>query len=373
MSRRPTLSQLGDDWYESEEPTRRGYVAELRRIRRRVAVRPLPVLLLTAVLASLILYRVLNKPRTYFAEVVLAMTEGTMSGTRTGLPAAQLHEYVSAFLLSDHNVNQVIEAHDLFPLRKQLGPEFAITELRMQTQIEIWRNSFVFYHEWDSQARKSVRIGITFMDNDPERAFRVATALAHTALATHETERHRVTSVIARQVRNTRDKLQAELRDLVTAIAMKQAALAMAQRDKNQSLAAALHVDLTALDSRVKTAEEHLTAIAQSPDQIADEIAEAGLDLSFEIVEERRPEVPEHSAFALTLVAIVLVTGTLAVCALLVAAFDIRIHDTDDVERLGLPVLGHVPAFPGDHVGSLRARGVARPHEPSVMRWLSLQ
>ena len=40
--------------------------------------------------------------------------------------------------------------------------------------------------------------------------------------------------------------------------------------------------------------------------------------------------------------------------------------------HIGLPVLGQVPRFAGDHVGSLRARGVNRP-SPSVMRWTSLR
>jgi hypothetical protein len=48
-----------------------------------------------------------------------------------------------------------------------------------------------------------------------------------------------------------------------------------------------------------------------------------------------------------------------------VGAFDTRVHDREDVERIGLPVLGHLPPFPGDHVGSLRARGVRRPRVPS--------
>jgi hypothetical protein len=373
MRNRPTLSQLGDGWYESEEPTRRGFVVELRRIRRRFAARPLPILLLAAVLGALLLHRVLHRPRTYVAQVILAMTEGTMSGQRTGVPAAELREYVSSFLLSDKNINEVVEKNELFPLRRTLGPEYGITELRSQLQIEIWRNTFVYYHEWDAHARKSVRIGITFIDSDPDRAFLVAKDLAHVAIATHEAERYRVTTAIANQIRTARDRLQAELRDLTTAIAMKQAAMARAQMHRRHELAAQLHVDLTALDSQVKAIEDKLATIAQSPEQVADEIAKAGLDLSFEIVEERRPDRPEHTAFSLVLVGIVLALGALLVTAVVVCAFDSRIHDTDDVERLGLPVLGHVPAFQGAHIGSLRARGVARPHGPSVMRWLSLQ
>ena len=37
MSSRPTLTQLGDGWYESEQPTGSLLVFELKRIRRRIA------------------------------------------------------------------------------------------------------------------------------------------------------------------------------------------------------------------------------------------------------------------------------------------------------------------------------------------------
>jgi hypothetical protein len=57
--------------------------------------------------------------------------------------------------------------------------------------------------------------------------------------------------------------------------------------------------------------------------------------------------------------------------ALIMGAFDSRVHDSDDVARLGLTVLGHVPGFAGDDVGSLEARGVSRARVPSFSRWRS--
>ena len=71
---------------------------------------------------------------------------------------------------------------------------------------------------------------------------------------------------------------------------------------------------------------------------------------------------------------IAVVVSELARCSdprCVLGAFDSRVHDTDDVERLGLPVLGHVPGFAGDHVGSLEARGVLRARVPSFLRWRS--
>jgi hypothetical protein len=71
------------------------------------------------------------------------------------------------------------------------------------------------------------------------------------------------------------------------------------------------------------------------------------------------------------MVAVVVGTGSLLGSALLLGAFDSRVHDTDDVARLGLPVLGHIPGFAGDNVGSMQARGAARARVPSFLRWRS--
>ena len=52
----------GDQWYESEQPTRRGLVAEMQRIRRRTLVRPIPVLVLAALVTAGITHKMATKP-----------------------------------------------------------------------------------------------------------------------------------------------------------------------------------------------------------------------------------------------------------------------------------------------------------------------
>ena len=373
MRSRPTLSQLGDGWYESERPTRSVLVYELQRIRRRIAARPLPVLLLAALLTAAVGYKVVTKERLLVAEVILAMTEGTMTSDRSGLPADQLREYVTSVLMADKNMLQVVEKHDLTPLRAKLGPQFAIGELWDNVEVDIWKNSFVYFSADDENSRKSARISISVRDTDPDRGYSVAQDLARLAIATHETERQKVTGAVAREYALAREKLSTELSDITTAVVMTQTAMAQAQKDKKQGLASQLHVDLTQLDQRAKAIEDQLALVLQSNEAMADQIAAAGLDISLSIVEERRPDRPEHATYGLIIVIFIIGVGSLVASALFLGAFDTRIHDTDDVERLGLPVLGHLPAFAGDHVGSLRARGVARPNGSSVVRWLSLR
>jgi capsular polysaccharide biosynthesis protein len=155
------------------------------------------------------------------------------------------------------------------------------------------------------------------------------------------------------------------------AITVKQTAAQMARQSGKDGLASAMQVDLAALDAERKHIQKELAAIAASPELFADRTTRAGLDTTLTVVEERRPERPESNTFVLIIVAVVVGIGALLGSAVFIGAFDSRVHDTDDVSRLGLPVLGHVPGFPGDHVGSLGARGALRARVPSFLRWRS--
>ena len=170
-----------------------------------------------------------------------------------------------------------------------------------------------------------------------------------------------------------RETTEHHLGDLDAALAVKQAEITRAKQDGKNGLASALLLDVATLVSDRKRTLEQMHGITTSKDGIADQMSAAGLDLRLEVVEERRPDRPEKSSFVLIMVIVVVGTGSLIGAALLVGAFDSRIHDTDDVERLGLPVLGHVPGFAGDSVGSLHARGARRARVGSVMRWRSLR
>lgn len=368
---RMSLRQLGDGWYESEESTRAGFVAELQRIRRRFAVRPLPVLLVAALVTGGLAYRIAKKQPLVEAEVILALSEGQLGGHGTGVPADQLRAYVSAVLLPDKLLIDMIEKRNMYPLRKKLGAQFAIGELRDQMEINIWKNSFQYYDDEDASAKKSARIGLTVIDSDPERAYAIAHELASIAIVQHELERERISHEISAEVTMLRAATEARLAELESAIARSNEAMAAARADGKNGLASAIMLDLVRLNVERSRASETMHGISVSSEGIADQIAAAGLDLTLQIVEERRPERPEKSPFVLIMVLVVVGTGALIGAALLVGAFDSRIHDTDDVERLGLPVLGHVPGFAGDSVGSLHARGARRARVGSVSRWRS--
>jgi capsular polysaccharide biosynthesis protein len=373
MTQPTQLGEIADDWYESEPPTRLGLVAELQRIRARTRARPLRVVILAAIVTAGITYKVVTKPVVVEAEVVLALSEGALATHHNSIPVDQLRAYVTQVLLPDSKLTQLIEKYDLHRLRKKLGPEFAIEALRGQLTVQIWKNTFVYYDAADSNAQRSARIGLTVADTDPDRAYDIARELASIAIATAAVERQKVADKLTNDIANMRASVTAKLEKLTVEIAEKQAAIKAARLAGKTNLIGILRVDLGALEHEQRRAESKLIEIVASPDALAAEIAAAGLDMSLSIVDEHQPEHQIRSNLVFVMIGLVIGTGALLGSALLLGAFDSRVHDADDVVRLALPVLGHVPGFPGDNVGSLQSRGARRARVPSFRRWRFLQ
>lgn len=363
------MTAPGDEWYESEQPTRRGMVAELQRIRRRTRIRPIPVLVVAALITAGITRKIATKPVLVEAEVVLALAEGSLASRRTTVPVDQLRAYVTQVLLPDERLLDVVEKYNLFPLRKKAGREFALDGLRGQFSVQIWKNSFVNYDDEDSDARRSARIGISVRDVDPDRALDLARDLASIVIETATNLRKDAANKMTRQIEAMRQAASEEIDRLALEIAAKKTAIDEAVARGHDALVGIRRLDLAALEAEQRLREDRLAKIAASNDALAGPIAEAGLDMSLSVVDESRPQRPTHSGLVLVMIAAVIGTGALLGSALVLGAFDSRVHEPDDVARLGLPVLGHVPGFAGDHVGSMQTRSAARARVPSFQRW----
>lgn len=361
-----------DDWYESEESTRRGMVQELQRMHRRARVRPWPVLALAALITGALTYKLVTRPQTFDAEVVLALREGTI-GTRerVGIPLGELKELVGSVLVPDNKLEELIERRNLHRLRKQLGMKWAISELRDQIAVDVWRNSYVYYDPEFPNRDPSARIGITVTDTDPDFAFLLAHDVAGIVIQSVRERRLDYAERISAAVALEREALSKRLAALELERTQTMVVFSKARRASKEGVAQALNLRLTEIDNQQKDVEKSLNQLATSQEVIADRIAAAGLDLVIEIVGERRPDRPPSRGLMISIIATIVGIGSLVGAAVVIGAFDSRVHDVEDVERLGLPVLGHVPGFPGDRVGSLEARGVQRRRIPSFHRWRS--
>lgn len=367
------LDRNNDEWFESEPRTRDGLIQEVQRIRRRTRVRPIPVILLALLITGGITYKLATRKQHFTAEVVLALSEGSLASAdkSTGLPLGELREFVISVLLPDKRLAELIEARDLNRLRKKLGMQYAIAELRQNVQIEIWRNSFVYYDPENPNREASARIGLTVTDEDPDRAYLIARDLADIVISEVHDHRRVLAQRVAKDIGEYSAALDARMTALEKERTERMVQIAKADQAGKQTIVQALHLRLTEIDEDQLRTEKSISEINKSPDVLADRIAEAGLDLVVELVSEKRPNRPESKGLLIVMIAVVVGLFSLMGAALVLGAFDSRVHDTDDIARLGLPVLGHVPGFPGDSHGSLEARGVQRGRIPLFRRWRS--
>jgi hypothetical protein len=312
-------------------------------------------------------YKLATRKQIYRAEVVLAMHEGSLgrADKATGLPLGELKELVKTVLLPDNRLADVIEKHDLERLRGKLGMPWAISELRAALEVEIWRNSFIYYDPENPNREASARIGLTVSDADPDKAYLVARDLAQIVIEEVRDQRLLLTKRVAGDIAAYRETLSTQLAQLEQERSERLVQQAQATRDGKGAVAQALQLRLTQIDEDQKRIEKTLSDINRSQDVLADRIAEAGLDLVVEIASERRPLRPDSKGLLIAILGVFVGIGSLLGAALVLGAFDSRVHDVDDVVRLGLPVLGHVPGFPGDDIGSLEARRVQRGDVPA--------
>ncbi len=371
MTMSDRLDRNNDEWYESEPRTRDGLLVEVQRIRRRTRVRPLPVILIALLITGGITYKMATRKQFFRSEVVLAMREGSLSNKdkSVGLPLGELRELVKTVLLPDKRLAELIEARNISRLRKKLGMPYAINELRENIEIEIWRNSFVYYDPENPNREASARIGLTVTDEDPDRAYLIARDLATIVIEEVRAHRLELTKRVAGDIAAYKGVLDKRMGELERERTQRMVQIAQASEAKKETLVQALQLRLTEIDEIQKRTEKTITEINVSQDALADQIAEAGLDLIVELVSEKRPVRPESKGLLIAMISVVVGVFSLLGAALVLGAFDSRVHEVDDIARLGLPVLGHVPGFPGDTFGSLEARGVQRRRVPLFRRW----
>ena len=355
------------DWFASEESTRLAMIVEVQRIQRRMRARPWPVIVFSALITLVVTYKIATLPPHVQSEVVLALSEGSMAHD-TALPVDELRQYVQNVLLPDRKLAVLVEKRNLFPARKLQGMQFAIDSLRENFEIEIWKNQFAAGTE---DVERSARIGITVGDSDPDRAYSIARDLASVVIETAQDQRMQMSTILAKNVENIRASVEAHLDALDRETSEKKFAIQQATEAGRLALAQTLTLELAQMGSERNSANKTLSEIANSREGFADRITAAGLDLTVTVVDERRGQIAENHNFIVIMVAVVVAIVSLLGMALIFGAFDPRVHDADDVQRLGLHVLGHLPGFPGDQVGSLRARGASRARVPSFLRWRS--
>jgi hypothetical protein len=361
------MTVAGGDWYDSEQPLGRQWVNELQRLKRRAQARPVAILIIAALLTGAVMFVIATKPRLARARVTIAVTEGNLGARRTPTSMGELREYVDTVLLPNAALMPIIEENAWrFPLRRKLGDTYALSELRDTLEIAVWRNYFLYQYSIDE--RRSARIALTVTHTDREFAIELARRFARIVIDGENQQRQRATQALIAETSMIIARAHERVVQAQTAVNERSVALAQAEIARQDGRASALRTEVRAAEAALRREEEKLVTINRSAgaEQMDAAISEAGLGMQLEIADERLPP-PEEAGRTLVLVVVgtALFLMMVPLVSIAIGSFDSRIHDVEDVSRLGFTVVGHVPSFPGDSAGSLRDRGVRRRRVPS--------
>lgn len=359
------------DWYEQEPSFLATLLAEVDRLRRRARTRKWLVILIGVVLTAALVRKVATKPQVHRARVILAISEGEANAGWNPTPLDQLRDYIATVLLSNQRLITLLDERKMFVERRaKFGDEFVLSAFRDMFDIVVWRNYFQYAYSYDE--RRSARVAVVVTSKNPEFSFDMAQTLAQMIQAAEAERRSMAAFELAQQAadieaaaRARLDAVAKEQHDLLTAIAM-----AEASGDRQAAAEARVRAGQVAVEwqSAMQAFEQIETATTNEALQAA--VTQAGLALEIEIVDERRPPPIEGSRTpTLIMVALVGLLVFVPLAGVGLGAIDSRVHDAEDLARLKLPILGHVPPFPGDGVGALRDRGVSRRRTAFFRRW----
>jgi capsular polysaccharide biosynthesis protein len=358
-----------NDWYESEPPLGRLWVADLRRLKHRAKTRLLLIFAITLGITGAAAHKFSKRGHNYEAAVFLAIDESALSGGRHGVPGRELLDYVANVLITDQGLADLANRRNLHPLRRKFGDEYAVAELREQFEIEVIQNDYAERRIAD-QAR-TAHVLITAYDASPEEATVLVNDIAEISVKTSRNRYADEAKLLTADIADTISRLRAEAEQLSAELAEAKRALHEARLAGDPVAIARQSVRFERADQQWRRADGALkeTSRIVNVEASAEVLQEAGLGIEAKVVDRQNAGALVDLRFGVAIAVAFVFFGSLVAVSLLVGAFDARIHEPQDISRLGLPVLGHVPDFPGQTVGSLQQRGVRRHRVPSFLRW----
>ena len=341
------------EWIDDEK--RRSFGSELRRLRRRAWRRPIVTFFIAAFLTSLAVLNDARKIRTYTARVVFRVAEQDVQvGGGSPRPKSNLREYVWDAAFSTERLMGVIKKHNLYLSAMRLDPGLALEAIRDDIDVDVFRNYFL-EERTDESAPPTARLVITDTSPDPDLSLTIARELGDIVIDYEAQSRRDLTQFAVNDAEQVVKQEQAELTRLTEHLSDAQLRIETARPiDKPgvQAEISGLYRSIPAAELRVKQAQKQARDLRL---RAAFERNQSGLQ--FELIDAAtlsgKRSTKQSELIVLAIFAFLL---ALPLAGMVVGAFDSRVYDGDDASRLGLKVLGHVPAFRGDQQGSLRRR-----------------
>ena len=358
LSEEIPAEEPGLDWVEAESDSQE-FRTELQRLKRRAQKRPVLLLFLCLLGVAAVLWKVSRRTPVYQASIVMRVTEGVVVEEESPVVRQGLAHYLYTVALNSERLLPIIEELDLFPKRETFGDPYAVDELRNTLDIEVGANNFARERD-DGDPVRSVGIVISYSNRDPDVAFDVASALSKALVEAEQDRRSEMATKLNAIAGTSVERVEERLSDLKQQLANTMVKVNAAEtRDVSALEKTRLNMLSRRLIASVTETELVLERVSSTRDDTDLAIAAEGANqaLRFDIVDLRPPVVPpKTSIVAYCLIGLVVFLFLVPISAIGLGALDSRLHHIEDLVRLGLPVVGHMPSFPSDRMGSMQER-----------------
>ncbi len=377
------------DWAADETSIRVGIITELKRLKRRMKAQPIRVLLLASLMTFAVIKKTAGKQYMYKARVILRASEGSLSDDKGApIPGQALREYIYNYVLTKEVITKEFIKREkevdidgvmtTMPRGEIENPEirsrhayfvqamededvdFAVEEVKAPLSIGVQRNYFLMSRARDSSTPRSMHLIISYADTDPEFAYWMADELSNIVVENVHTKRLREARFAARNAHEMVAKVEAKSTERRVQRNELMTIAAQAELDNDRETAARAEVALEKIDEKLKIDEMQLEGLRREEQNIEFRlrVEERRMALVWEVAGEIRPRaLPPPGPIRLTAIGLFCFCIFVPICAIWFGTFDSKIHELEDVTRLGMPIVGHIPAFKGDRVGSLKDRG----------------
>lgn len=338
--------------WADQEPNFWAGVHETVRLFARALRRPLLVFGLSLGLAGMMAGYVLVKKFMHAPRFVIRAVETDYNVATAPRPKRKLRDHVHGAVFTHTRLLEIIKRHGLYPSLTRKNPRAAVESFREDIEVEVYRNYFVVERSAHEPPR-SARISIRYRAEDPKQALAVTRDLGQLVIESENSagrSRVEATRGIAaseaqkaqEDVLGLRQQLAATTRRWSSAAGEEQARSAVAMMELNAQLQNAVR--------RAEEAERRKVQV-----DLSAALEQQNIGIRFEVVDDGA--VADNTARRHALAWVYALTTFLfgwPLVALAVGAFDSKLRDPDDVERLGMNLLGYVhraPSIPNPSVG----------------------
>ena len=248
---------------------------------------------------------------------------------------------------------------EFYEMYDELGLDEAVVEFRDFLDVGVHGNYFLYARNHESTAR-SVTVRLRYSYSEPEQAYKIVAMLANVVVEEQSAKRLQEARYADKDAREQLARAELLLDE-------KKAELAAAQYDTirgelvgDMKLMTSAQVRVDLISHQLKQEEIRMNGLRMEQQAIAMRlrVEENDLALHWELAGDERPErIPAPGPVRLAVIAMVCFFVFLPLSAIGFGFIDSRIHELEDITRLGIPTVGHLPSFEGDRVGSLRDRG----------------